>query len=182
MKCSRLVSPVVLFALAACGGARSTTNGPASPPPALAPTAADADAAAAALADHVDPARGLALVAYLDDPSDGESPPMATTGLRCDPAEIDAVAAQLARYVAQLREDDLPVEWNCHDTRCELVGSMEYDPTRVLRFARTDDGRTIVVGLDLIDELLVDEERVREIRLEVEQQHAAMPAGCSATR
>lgn len=169
------------FALVACGGARTTANEPANEPAPLAPTPADADAAAAALADHVDLARGLAVVAYLDDPSGGEAPPMMTTGLRCADADVRAIATQLASYVAELREADEPVDWTCHDTRCELGGSMEYDPTRVLRFGRADDGRVIVVGLDFIDEVLVDEQRVAEIRLEVEQQHAAMPARCDAS-
>ncbi len=177
----RSVLPFVLLALGAamgCGGARSSTNAPAAALPPLSPTPEDAETAALALADHVDPARGLVVVARLEDASDGEAPPMIVTGLRCSDADVRAVATQLAEYVAQRRSYGETVEWSCHDTRCELRGMMEYDPTRVLRFARADDGRAIVVGVDYFEDVGSGPEYVQEVRVAVEQDHAAMPDRC----
>lgn len=172
---------VLLAALAGCGAAGSDAASAVAPsraPQPVVATPADAERAASALAASIDPSAGLVVVAMLEDASDGEAPPMITTGHRCTREDIARVAALLHDYLAQRRSAGEPAEWACSGDRCELRGMMEFDPTRALRFARDADGSLVVVGVDFFEDVGSSEEYVMETRRQVEREHRRLRAPC----
>ena len=141
-------------------------------------TAADADAAMLGLGASVDPSQGVLVLARLEDPSDGEAPPMLTSGLRCARQDIDALGASLSDYLSLRRSLDQPAVWRCAGDRCELSGAVEFDPTRVLRFARDARGELVVIGVDFFGDAASSSEYVDGLRAEIESAHRAPRAPC----
>lgn len=157
-----------------CGcGAASVEVAP-SPPPAVTPELAAA--AARDLSAHVDPSEGLVLVVRVEDASDGEAPRRPSEH-RCAEA-VDALAAELATYLAQRREIGAPETWRCEGVRCELRGMMEYDPVRALRFGRAASGEVVVIGLDLYGDAAWDDARLAALRGSLDAEHAALAGRC----
>lgn len=161
-------------AVIGCGASSTERTAPLVVEAPLAVTPADADAAMVGLGGSVDPSRGVLVVARLEDASDGEAPPMVTSGLRCTPRDIDALGALLSDYLSERRSMDAPTEWRCAQDRCELRGMMEFDPTRVLRFARDAQGGLVVIGIDFFED--VGPEYVDSLRTEIDREHAARSA------
>lgn len=122
-------------------------TGDEAPPPEPAPTAAAVDAAfmleaargERALADHVDPTRGVAFVVFTTDAS-GEDPRAGRDGVIREAVRVcgEALAARLTRVHTDLR---LRVEQTSHDPlftceagECRHDAEMEYDMAGVYRF------------------------------------------------
>jgi hypothetical protein len=169
---------LIAVLLSGCGASSepAASTSPSTSP--RAPTPADADAAARGLAASIDPARGLVITAHLDDPSEGEAPPMITSGHRCSAAEIAEVAAMLSDYVSDRRSMDLGQDWTCSADRCELPGMMEFDPMRALRFGRDPQGNLVVVAVQFLGITGVTEEHERDVRAAAEIQLAELSGPC----
>lgn len=119
------------------------------------------------------------MVAHIEDASDGEAPPMITSGHRCAQQEIDAVAAMLSDYLSDRRAmDGATTEWSCSGDRCELRGMMEFDPTRAIRFDHRTDGSLVVVGVDFFEDVGSGADHVAEVRAQVDREHQALLGPC----
>jgi hypothetical protein len=168
----RAALPLALL-LGGCGAAELAPS-----PSPLVVTSELASVAAAHLAAHVDPSRGVVVVVRVEDASDGEAV-RRSSGHRCGAAAIDALAAELATYLAQRRELGVPETWRCEGARCELRGMMEYDPVRALRFGRSAAGEVVVIGLDVHGDAAWDDAQLAALRASLDAEHTALAGPCN---
>jgi hypothetical protein len=153
------LSLLVISLLVGCGSTAPVVRAPEAP---VEVTPADAERAVSDLAAHVDDRLGLVVVEDIAD-AEGETDPTRRASLRCG-ATLATMATELATYIATRPPEGEAPGWSCEGHDCELPGMMEYDPNRILRFGRGEDGSVVVRGYFAIDALAVDPERLASTR------------------
>jgi hypothetical protein len=156
-----------------CGAQQAPVREPVAP---VEVSIAEAEAAARDLAAHVDGALGVVVVVETMG-GDGEPRPTRRATVRCGD-EVTALAGELATYVATRPVGEAP-GWSCAGADCELPGVMEYDPSRILRFGRSGDGRVVVRGYFAVDAIAVDPERLAQTRRNADRDYEELSRrGC----